>query len=358
MATKMISILALGLFASPAIAAPVSNAELADPMYGPIPGESPIYSDYYGAAAPFPGNITEPIMPTGSGPAGPDDLLFQNLLAAEWVIFSFYQAGAEIFNESSFTALGVPNTTYQRILEIRNNEAGHLRIFQNQISANSIKPGACKYQFPITGPESFLALSTLIEISSMAFLTGLVQQAQLNSSRGAITAIGEVESRHNTWSLIDIWNVSPFTGPADTVFPYANEILDTTNGFVVPGSCPKNNPPYPYPSQRLPTLTASSNTTSLTPGSQIGLNFSNPENQPTFEQGQDYYVVFFHGVDNVTVPLNPNDLNVIVPTQFETKGVIIAVVADTPGAPTLDSVIAGPGIILEQVPELAVALAT
>jgi hypothetical protein len=79
----------------------------------------------------------------------------------------------------------------------------------------------------------------------MAFLTGLAQQAQLNATKGALTAIGETESRHNTWALMDIWDVSPFAGSFDTSFPYANQILYSTNQFIVPGSCPQENPPYP-----------------------------------------------------------------------------------------------------------------
>ena len=368
MALKSFTCFAIpALLASSATAAPISQAQLADPTFGPIPGESTTYSDgYFGVAPPFPGNITDPIYPSVSGPPGTDDLLWQNLLSAEWVIFSFYQQGVELFNTSTFTALGAPNTTYQRIQEIRNNEAGHLRLFQNQISATSIKPGPCKYEFPITSAQSFLALATVIEISSMAFLTGLVQQAQLNASKGALTAVAETESRHNTWTLIDIWNVDPFAGPSDTSFPYANQILDTTNSFVVPGSCPPANPQYPYPSQNLPTLTAAQGTTSLVPGSTIGLNFSNPLNQPTFAPSQQYYAVFFHGLTNVSVPLDTTGwtpdgdktIEVTIPAAFETKGVIVAVVADTVGAPTMDTVVAGPGIILEQPTEIAVALAT
>lgn len=75
-------------------------------------------------------------------------MVWQNLLAAEWVIFSFYQQGVEAFNASTFTTAGSPNTMYDRIQEIRDNEACHLRIFQNQISPTSVKPGACSYDFP------------------------------------------------------------------------------------------------------------------------------------------------------------------------------------------------------------------
>ncbi|KAI4865047.1 ferritin-like domain-containing protein [Hypoxylon rubiginosum] len=335
--------------------------KLADPGYGPVPGQDPLFSSYYGKDAPFPAYLSDVVLPTKIGPPGEDDQVWQNLLSAEWIIFNFYQQAVEAFNTSSFIKAGMPNTTYQRIQEIRNNEAGHLRIFQNQISATSLKPGACEYQFPFYDPISFLALVTVLEVSSMAFLTGLVQDATLPSSQAAMLAIAEVETRHEVWSLMEIWKTNPFAGPADTVFPYANQILDTTGAFIVPGSCPKLNPVYPSPRQGLPALSAASDTTSLIPGSNIGLNFTDPTNQPSFAAGTQYYAVFFHGVANISVPVNTTawpaqEIRVTIPKQFETKGVIVAVVADTPGAPTTDSVVAGPGIILEQPAELAVEL--
>lgn len=177
----------------------LSPQQLNDPTYGPVPGEADLYNNYTGKARPFPGNMTAPISATGTGVAGPDDLLFQNLLSAEWAIYSFYQQGVEAFSEKDFTDLGLPNTTYERISQIRDNEDGHLRIFQDQISSNSVKPGACKYIFGFDNAETYLALQVLLEVSSMAFLTGLVQQAKLNATKGALVAIAEVESRHNTW---------------------------------------------------------------------------------------------------------------------------------------------------------------
>lgn len=169
---------------------------LSDPNCGPIPGESSLYSDYTRISPPFPANMTAPISATTTGPAGEDDILFQNLLSAEWAVYNFYQQGVEAFNQSVFTDLGLPNTTYQRIIEIRDNEAGHLRIFQDSISSSSIKPGACRYEYSFTNAMEFLALQNIIEVSSMAFLTGLAQQAKELSTMGALVAIGETETRH------------------------------------------------------------------------------------------------------------------------------------------------------------------
>jgi hypothetical protein len=241
---------------NPAIAAPVVLQSC------PKPDESSYYSTYRGKTDAYPANATKAaIHPTTNSAPGLDDLLFQNLLSAEWTIYNFYQQGVERFNISAFIDAGFPNTTYDRISEIRDNEAGHLAIFQDQISSSSVKPGSCEYVFPYTDATSYLEIQTLIEVSSMAFLTGLVLQAKIDVSKAALVAIAEVETRHNTWSLIDIWNANPFASPSDTIFPYANEILESTNLFIVPGSCPTDNPAYPYPSQKLPMLTQAANET-------------------------------------------------------------------------------------------------
>ena len=313
---------------------------------GPVPGENSFYSDYRGILPPFPASEPAPVSAVGKGPAAPDDLLFQNLLSAEWVIFSFYQAGVEAFTADDFTKLGYPNNTYDRIQEIRDNEAGHLRIFQDSISNNSVKPGICKYDYGFgTDPIAFLDLQLLIEISSVTFLTGLVQQAKTNSSKGALTAISATEARHEVWSRINIFNTDPFIGPADTVFPYGNEILDITVNFIIPGSCPTENPIYPSPFRNLPQV-MQLNQTSLVPGADITFVYSNSSNTPTFENDQEYYAVFFHGVQSISVPFDTKTNSSVIPAQFDKQGLIVAVIADTEGAPTEESVLAGPLVIL------------
>ncbi|KAI0187632.1 hypothetical protein F4808DRAFT_445298 [Astrocystis sublimbata] len=329
---------------------------LADPNFGPVPGKSYLHDDYIGTAPPFPANITQPVAATSTGSPAPDDVLWQNLLAAEWIVYSFYQYGVETFNSASFTDLGLPDTTYTRINEIRDNEAGHLRIFQNQISPASIKPGPCRYDFaaPVGGDaETFLAVATFIEVSSMLFLTGLVQTARLDTTRGALTAVSQVETRHEVWTLLDVWDEDPFGGPSDTVFPYPNEILDLTNRFVVPGSCPSANPPFPNPSQHLPPVGIAANTLSVAPGSTVQLNFTDVDNLPRFESGSDYFTVFFHGLNVVSLPLDTTawpaqPINVTIPAEFDAKGLIVMVIATEEGAPTLDSVVTLPVLFLQQ----------
>jgi hypothetical protein len=127
-------------------------------------------------------------MNTTNGPPGADDLLFQNLLAAEWIIYSFYEQGVARFTAEDWTKAGYLNTTFERIRQVRDNEAGHLRIFQDQISSNSIKPGACKYQYPYDDPLSWIALQTLIETASMAFITGLGMYLSIHDLRPSLTS--------------------------------------------------------------------------------------------------------------------------------------------------------------------------
>jgi hypothetical protein len=111
----------------------------------------------------------------------------------------------------------------------------------------------------------------------------------------------------------------------------------------------------------LPALSAGKDTKSLTPGSTISLDFTDPTNQPRFSPYIQYYAVFFHGVLNASVPIDTGGwprrkIWVTIPPKFETKGVIVACIANRYGAPTKESIVAGPGIVLEQPAALATAL--
>ncbi|KAJ3016401.1 hypothetical protein HKX48_004042 [Thoreauomyces humboldtii] len=332
------------VLASLAAAGPLGARSVANQ----IPGQDPLYSDNRGVADIYPATNRDAILPTEKGAPGPDDNLFQNLLAAEWQIYEFYQQGVERFNQSDFTALGFPDTTYERIQTIRDNEAGHLVIFQDAITNTSIKPGPCQYDFGFgTSAELWLYTLTTLEVGAKAFLTGLVLQASQNASKAALVAIAETETRHETWSLIDIWKNDPFVGPVDTIYPFANQLLDVTADFVIPGTCPSANPPYPSPSQHLPKLVHTGPNAAI-PGNKITIDYANASHVPVYKPGQQYWANFYHALSTISVPFDPIVRNVTVPTAFETKGAILINIADQEGAPTAESVVAGPLLVVVQ----------
>lgn len=320
------------------------SSPLSDAKFGPLPGRDALYSTYSQIAAPFPANVTDPVMNTTNGPTGPDDVLWQNLLSAEWIVFNFYQQGIEKFNQTSFTAAGFTNTTYQTLMSIRDNEAGHLRLFQDLISSTSVKPGPCKYDYYLSTPAVYMAAVTFIEAGTLAFISGLIQSAQLNSSKQALVAVAEVEARHSAWSLIVGWGADPFTGPSETAYPYPNQILDSENIYVIPGSCPKENPPYPIGAQGLPLITYT-NISKVEPGGFLELAYFNPNKTATVAPGKQYYAVFFHGLFSISQPIPAITGNVTIPADIEDRGIIALCIADQPGAPTAESVVAGPLII-------------
>lgn len=120
------------------------------------------------------------------------------------------------------------------------------------------------------------------------------------------------------------------------------------------GSCPPENPVFPNPSQNLPQLSYDGSTSTGHPGSPITFVYSknkytNETLVPEYAPGKSYYAVFFHALNNITVPFDTRTNSSVVPAAFDSRqGLIIAVIADEPGAPTLDSVVAGPLQLLQQ----------
>jgi hypothetical protein len=174
-------------------------------------------------------------------------------------------------------------------------------------------------------------------------------------AQGALVAIASTETRHDTWSLINNWKASPFTGPSDTYFPYANQILDFTNVWAVNGSCPVENPIYPSPRQGLPQLSAAG-AKSIQPGANITLSVSGGEKPLHFEEICEYYAVFFHGVLDVSVPLDTRTTRSEIPVALEPKGIFEVVLVTEKGALTDENVVAGPLVLLEDPAELGLLL--
>ena len=76
--------------------------------------------------------------------------------------------------------------------------------------------------------------------------------------------------------------------------------------------------------------------------------YNNETLVPDYKSDKSYYAVFFHGLNNITMPFDTKLNSSFVPTAFDSQGIILVVIADEPGAPTSDSVVAGPMILLQQ----------
>lgn len=113
------------------------------------------------------------------------------------------------------------------------------------------------------------------------------------------------------------------------------------------GSCPRENPPYPYPDQHLPTLEWNRKNETSHPGSEITFEF--PDDKPAFKNDVEYFAVYFHALANIAVPFDPKTKTSRVPAKFDAgKGIIIAIIADRYGAPTKESCLTAPLILLQQ----------
>jgi hypothetical protein len=173
----------------------------------------------------------------------------------------------------------------------------------------------------------------------MAVFTGLVLQAKLDAPKSALVAIVETESRHNIWGLVDISKANPFTGPSDTIWESTKLSL-----------CPTRvqRPPSPRPSQKTPPLSSVANQTISQPWSMIIFDFSHQQKQPYLDKDVDYNLVTFHGPVNISALYDSKTSSVIMPSKLKGyKGIIIIVLASAPGAPALDSVVAGPLVLTQ-----------
>ena len=105
----------------------------------------------------------------------------------------------------------------------------------------------CRYKFPATNFDEFLAVANLITSTNFGSVIGL--QQQLDGSAPALapatTAILGVETRHDAFLRI-LHGVVPNPAPFDTGIPIA-WAYNIGLQYTVPGSCPVEVPLPTYP---------------------------------------------------------------------------------------------------------------
>lgn len=278
-----------------------------------------------------------------------DQLLFQNLLAAEWIVDSMYASGLQHFTQSDFTAAGYPNNTYAQLESVYQNENGHLRLFERAIDENVIKPGRCNYSYGFEqisnkteAAQIYMNIVSEVEIGSMAYLTGLAHQAEQVETLYTIMGTISAETRHLTYVNGQVLVVGNFVGPTDTIYPFPLQLLSVTKQFIVPNSCPHDNPPYPSPDQNLPKLLLDIKRSNIqSKNGNLTLSALLTDSQAK----DDLHVVFFQSVFNYTekvTSLGNNTYQVNIPTLTSDKGNLIVALSNTSHVTKKEDIIAGP----------------
>lgn len=180
----------------------------------------------------------------------------------------------------------------------------------------------CKYTFPATNFDEFLAVANLLTSTNFGSVIGLEQQ--LNGSAPAlapaITAILGVETRHDAFLRI-LHGVVPNPAPFDTAVPIA-WAYNIGLQYTVPGSCPVEVPLPTYPQlsfdpAELPSFANASYPSTLSfkwddqeawvqreKGKQLYAAWINQYNQPT------YTPVTVKGEGSGTTPV-PKDMQAV-----------------------------------------------
>lgn len=294
------------------------------------------------------GQTTFPL-PSSPRISSGDQKLFQNLLAAEWIVDSMYASGLEFFAPSDFTTAGYPNNTYDQLKSVYQNENGHLRIFERAIESTIIKPGRCNYSFGfehITNKtlavQVYMNIVSQVEIGSMAYLTGLAHEAENVETLYTIMGTISAETRHLTFVNGQVLDVGDFVGPTDTIYPFPLQLLSVTKQFIIPNSCPPENPPYPSPDQNLPKLSLDVKRSNIQ--SKNG-TLTLTADLKGFQSNKTLSVIFFQSVFNYTkqaTSLGNNTLQVKIPNLTSDKGNLIVALSNTSHVTKKEDILAGP----------------
>ncbi|KAI9811142.1 MAG: hypothetical protein M1827_005593 [Pycnora praestabilis] len=226
--TTLLSILSL-VGASPILAAPTPlQANVTNIAGGAVPNSG------------FPPTIS------ANGIAG-----FQVANFLENMEAFFFAQGLHNITSGGWGTKGYPSNTADVVARIAAQEAVHVATFEALLSnynATTIPP--CKYQFPSTSTDQFLALGNIITSVGIGAVISLSQSlantdpALITSTTSTIT----VEARHDAFFRMT-GNEVPNPAPFDTAIS-ADWAYNLALPFIVPGSCPIS-PPLPV----LPALT-------------------------------------------------------------------------------------------------------
>lgn len=156
-------------------------------------------------------------------------------LTLELLDSTFFAEGLNNFTAADFEAAGFPNTTFDFITRIRDNELGHAAALQSAIGSLGGTPvQQCNYSFPVSNVTQFVEIAQRLENVGVSAYDGTLAFLTSPQLQTTGATIASVEARHAAYLNL-LRGMIPFPDALDTPLPIAT-VLGITDAFVV--SCP------------------------------------------------------------------------------------------------------------------------
>jgi hypothetical protein len=234
-----------------------------------------------------------------------------------------------MWSVDEFTAAGFTSMFYDELKYIAHDEEGHVLYLEAGLTAAGATPvEACTYSFPMTTPEEFVALASVIEGVGVSAYLGAASDI---TSKAYLTAAGAIlvtEALHQSAARGAVGEI-PMANVVGTPMGL-NAVYTIASGFIV--SCPSTNMALPV--MAYPTLTLVSGEPTA-PNATIDLT---PKTMPS----GTVYATFVSGLD--ILPVSTTMMNgmvqAVVPVGVSGQSYVF-LTSDNSGNLTDSSILAG-----------------
>jgi hypothetical protein len=207
---------------------------------------------------------------------------------------AFYKRALSLWDEETFTDAGFPAMFYDELKYLAHDEEGHVIYLEAGLTAAGATPvAACTYEFPMSTPEDFVKLASVIEgVGVSAYLgaaAGITSKAYLTIA-GSILVTEAIHQSATREAVGEIPMANVFGTPLGI-----NAVYTIASGFIT--SCPSSNMALPV--KAYPSLTLLSGLPTA-PGALIDV-------QPMTMPPCDFYVTYVSGLNIVSIKPNSTD---------------------------------------------------
>ncbi|KAH8672634.1 ferritin-like domain-containing protein [Tricladium varicosporioides] len=263
-----------------------------------------------------------------------DPVILQYALTLEHLENAFYKKALSMWPQQAFLDAGFSDKFYDQLKYIAHDEEGHVVYLEAGLkAAGAIPVATCEYTFPMTTPQDFVKLASVVEglgVSAYLGAAGFITSKAYLTAAGSILVTEALHQSATRGAVGEIPMANVFGTPLGL-----NAVYSIASVFIT--HCPTTNMALPvmaYPSLALVSGSPSA------PGALIDLL---PKTTPI----GSFYVTFVSGLDIVAVKpqsLKDGMVMAIVPPMLQGQSYAF-LTADNSGNLTDVNILAGPAII-------------